>query len=331
MELFKQMVETLSVSGNEEALAQLIEREVAPYADEVTRDVMGNLIVHKKGKEGAKKMMLSAHMDEIGVMVTHAEETGYLRFAPVGGLRPVYLIGQPIIFKNGVRGVVMYETKLELREVKLDNLYLDIGAQTREEALSMMSIGDVAAPAGTVFACGANRWAGKSLDDKIACYVLIRAIQQLKETAYDTYFVFSTQEELGLRGATTAAYTIDPDYAVALDVTGVGDMPNMSAPNALKLGKGAAIKVRDSSIICSRQMVSFLKERAKAADIPYQMEVLLYGGTDAGAIHLTRSGVVTGGISIPTRNIHSPVEMADKRDVDACIALVLEMLRCEIG
>ena len=108
-------------------------------------------------------------------------------------------------------------------------------------------------------------------------------------------------------------------------------MPNMSAPNDVKLGKGAAIKVRDSSIICSRQMVSFLKERAKAADIPYQMEVLLYGGTDAGVIHLTREGVVTGGISIPARNIHSPVEMVDKRDVDACIALVLEALACELS
>ena len=330
VELFRKMVETLSVSGNEEELAKLIEGEIAPYVDEITYDVMGNLIARKKGAPGAKKMMLSAHMDEIGVMVTHAEETGYLRFAPVGGLRPVYLIGQPILFKNGVRGVVMYETKLQLREVQMEHLYLDIGAQTREEALSMVSIGDVAAPYGTVFACGQHRWAGKSMDDKIACYILVRAIQQLRQTAYDTYFVFSTQEELGLRGATTAAYAIDPDYALALDVTGVGDMPNMSAPNDVKLGKGAAIKVRDSSIICSRQMVSFLKERAKAAGIPYQMEVLLYGGTDAGVIHLTREGVVTGGISIPARNIHSPVEMVDKRDVDACIALVLETLACEL-
>ena len=157
MELFRKMVETLSVSGNEEELAKLIEGEIAPYVDEITYDVMGNLIARKKGAPGAKKMMLSAHMDEIGVMVTHAEETGYLRFAPVGGLRPVYLIGQPILFKNGVRGVVMYETKLQLREVQMEHLYLDIGAQTREEALSMVSIGDVAAPYGTVFACGQHR------------------------------------------------------------------------------------------------------------------------------------------------------------------------------
>ncbi|MBQ3390963.1 MAG: M42 family metallopeptidase [Clostridia bacterium] len=332
MELFKKMVETLSVSGNEEALADLIEREVAPYADEITRDVMGNLIVRKKSANpSAKKFMLSAHMDEIGMMVTYAEETGYLRFANVGGLRPVFLIGQPVLFKNGVRGTVMYETKVEPKDLKLDSLYIDIGAEGREEALSMVSVGDVCAPAGAVFNIGAHRFAGKSLDNKISCYVLIRALQKLKETAYDAYFVFSTQEELGLRGATTAAYAIDPDFGIAIDVTGVGDMPNMAAPNDVKLGKGAAIKVRDSSVICSRQMVSFLRDCAKEAEIPFQMEVLLYGGTDAGVIHLTRDGVVTGGISVPARNIHSPVETADWRDVEACIDLVVEALGKEIS
>ncbi|MBQ2698010.1 MAG: M42 family metallopeptidase [Clostridia bacterium] len=327
MELLKQLLETLSVSGNEENLADLIEKEIAPYVDEIRRDVMGNLIAFKKGAgEAPKKMMLSAHMDEIGMIITHAEEDGYLRFANVGGLRIPFLVGQPVIFKNGVRGNVMYETKIDFSKLKLENLYIDIGAETAEEALSMVSIGDVCAPYGTLFELGEHRVCGKSMDDKVACYIQIEAIKKLKNTVYDTYFVFSTQEELGLRGAHTAAYAINPDYGVALDVTGVGDMHNMVSPNALKLGKGAAVKVRDSSIICSRLMVNFLKKVAKEKGIPYQMEVLMAGGTDAGAIHTTREGVITGGISIPTRNIHSPVEVADKRDIAACIDLIVEML-----
>ena len=331
MELYKRMVETLSVSGNEERLAELIEAEVAPFADEITRDVMGNLIVLKKGVgEAPKKLMFSAHMDEIGYMVTHIEEKGYLRFARIGGLNMLHIAGSPVIFKNGVKGYVMYETSVAPKDLTIEQFYIDIGAESREEAEQMVSVGDVAGTMGSLYEAGAHRWVSKSMDDKIACYILIRALQQLKETRYDTYFVFSAQEEVGLRGATTAAYNIDPDYGIALDVTSVGDMLNQKSPNAVKLGQGAAIKVRDNSIISSKRMVNFLVDVAREAGIPYQMEVLMMGGTDAGAIHLTRGGVVSGGISIPTRNVHSAVEMVDRRDVEACIALVLALLNRDI-
>ena len=330
-QLFSRMVETLSVTGNEEALAALIEQEVMDFADEISRDVMGNLIVLKRG-EGKipKKIMFSAHMDEIGYMITYIDDKGYLHFSPVGGLRLLHIAGSPVLFKNGVRGVVMYETKVATNDLTAEHFYIDIGAASKEEAEGMVSVGDVAGTYGTLAKLGEHRWASKSMDDKIACFILIRALQKLKSSKYDAYFVFSTQEEVGLRGATTAAYRIDPDYGIALDVTGVGDMPNQASPNALELGKGAAIKVRDSSVISSRRMVNFLVDVAKRENIPYQMEVLMVGGTDAGAIQRTREGVVVGGISIPTRYIHSAVETVDYRDIEACIDLVAALLQHEI-
>jgi len=226
------------VSGNEERLAELIEAEVAPFADEITRDVMGNLIVLKKGVgEAPKKLMFSAHMDEIGYMVTHIEEKGYLRFARIGGLNMLHIAGSPVIFKNGVKGYVMYETSVAPKDLTIEQFYIDIGAESREEAEQMVSVGDVAGTMGSLYEAGAHRWVSKSMDDKIACYILIRALQQLKETRYDTYFVFSAQEEVGLRGATTAAYNIDPDYGIALDVTSVATCSTRSRPTPSSWGR----------------------------------------------------------------------------------------------
>ncbi|HWP80705.1 MAG TPA: M42 family metallopeptidase [Candidatus Acidoferrum sp.] len=330
MELLKRMIETLSVTGNEEKLAELIISEITPYVDSVEKDVMGNVIAFKKGKS-SKKLMLSAHMDEIGFMVTQIDKDGFIHFGRVGGLHPLHIASCPVIFKNGTRGVLMYESKVEAKDLTLDNFYIDIGAGSKEEAEKYVRPGDVAGTYGSVFDCGDHRMAGKSMDDKIACYIEVTAIQRMEGTpAYDTYFVFSTQEEVGLRGATTAAYRVEPDYAIALDVTGVGDEPGQKQPNAVKLGKGAAVKVRDASIVCSHKMVDHLVDLAREKEIPYQMEVLMYGGTDAGAIHLTKGGVVTGGISIPSRYIHSPVEMVDKRDVEACTRLLLAAVFTEL-
>ncbi len=330
MELLKRMIDTLSVTGNEEKLAELIISEVTPYVDRVNTDIMGNVIAFRKGKS-EKKLMLSSHMDEIGFMVTHIDKDGFIHFGKVGGLYPLHIASCPVIFKNGTRGVLMYESKVETKDLTMDNFYIDIGAACKEEAEKYVQPGDVAGTYGTVFDCGDHRMAGKSMDDKIACYIQVMAIRRMTEQpAYDTYFVFSTQEEVGLRGATTAAYQIEPDYAIALDVTGVGDEPGQKSPNAVKLGSGAAVKVRDASIVCSHKMVDHLVDLAKEKGIPYQLEVLMYGGTDAGAIHLTKGGVVTGGISIPSRYIHSPVEMVDKRDVEACINLLLAAVSNEL-
>ena len=182
-------------------------------------------------------------------------------------------------------------------------------------------MGQVGAFEGTFSKLG-EKISSKALDDRVGCYVLTEVIKKLKNSPYECYFVFTVQEELGLRGAKTAAFTINPDYALAVDVTGTGDIKE-AKPMAVELSKGAAIKVRDKGIISSRKMVSFLTTLAKENNIPYQMEVLDQGSTDAGEIHLSQGGVITGGVSIPTRYIHSPVEMCDVNDVDNCIKLVL--------
>ncbi len=331
MDFLKKMVETLSVSGNEEKLADLIEREVKGYADEISRDVMGNLIVLKKGSGKApKKMMLSAHMDEIGFVVTYIDDKGFVHFSNVGGLSVANITETAVVFKNGVKGIMSYQKKKKLSEVTIKDFYIDIGAESKAEAEKMVSIGDFGGFYGVVHEIGKHRIASKAIDDKIACYVQIETLKKLKNCVYDTYFVFSVQEEVGLRGAIASAYNINPDYGIALDVTICGDQLGSSVKNDIKLGGGAAIKVKDMSIVCSRQMVEFLTKTARAAKIPYQMEVLAGGGTDAGAIHLTRGGVLTGAISIPSRYVHSRTEMVDKRDVDACVNLLIEVLAKEI-
>ena len=300
-------------------MADAIEKLAAPYADKIKRDVMGNLIVRKKGS--GPKVMFAAHMDSIGFIVTHIDEKGFLRFGKVGGLRPNSCLHTPVRFKNGVRGVVSLDCGVEPKDMTLEDLYIDVGAKSREEAQGLVRIGDTAVFDGPAFAAG-DRLVSPYMDDRIACVVLLKALETLGKSDNDLYFVFTVQEELGLRGAKTAAYGIDPDYGVAVDVTWSDDELNPRHWGSSTAGGGASIKVMDGSVICHPQMVKRLEELAVARDIPYQMDVIRQGGTDAGSIHLTRSGVYTGGVSIPCRYMHSPVEMVDARDVEACAGLV---------
>ena len=306
-------------AGDESSVADAIEKLAAPYADKIKRDVMGNLIVRKKGS--GPKVMFAAHMDSIGFIVTHIDEKGFLRFGKVGGLRPNSCLHTPVRFKNGVRGVVSLDCGVEPKDMTLEDLYIDVGAKSREEAQGLVRIGDTAVFDGPAFAAG-DRLVSPYMDDRIACVVLLKALETLGKSDNDLYFVFTVQEELGLRGAKTAAYGIDPDYGVAVDVTWSDDELNPRHWGSSTAGGGASIKVMDGSVICHPQMVKRLEELAVARDIPYQMDVIRQGGTDAGSIHLTRSGVYTGGVSIPCRYMHSPVEMVDARDVEACAGLV---------
>ena len=306
-------------AGDESSVADAIEKLAAPYADKIKRDVMGNLIVRKKGS--GPKVMFAAHMDSIGFIVTHIDEKGFLRFGKVGGLRPNSCLHTPVRFKNGVRGVVSLDCGVEPKDMTLEDLYIDVGAKSREEAQGLVRIGDTAVFDGPAFAAG-DRLVSPYMDDRIACVVLLKALETLGKSDNDLYFVFTVQEELGLRGAKTAAYGIDPDYGVAVDVTWSDDELNPRHRGSSTAGGGAAIKVMDGSVICHPQMVKRLEELAVAREIPYQMDVIRQGGTDAGSIHLTRSGVYTGGVSIPCRYMHSPVEMVDARDVEACAGLV---------
>ena len=321
MELLKKLTQTYSPSGNEERIRKIIESEAKPYADDITTDALGNLIVHKKG-DGAK-MMLCAHMDEIGVLVTYIEDSGFLRFAPVGGVPTYCSLFQTVEFENGVRGVIGYEEKINITtELNLGKMYIDIGATSADEARKMVEIGDSAVFCGDFFTNGDNA-VSKAMDNRAGVYVLLNVLKNMKESENDLYFVFSTQEELGLRGARAAANAILPDVALAVDVTDTGDTPNCNQM-AVKIGGGPCIKFMDNSIITHKRVNDALKNSAKRTDTSYQCEVLILGGTDAGAIHTAGFGAMTGAVSIPTRYIHTPHECVNINDVKAAITLICD-------
>lgn len=315
-------------SGDEAEIRDEISRRCVAFADEITSDTMGNLIVHKKGT--GSKIMFSAHMDSIGFIVTHFEKEGFLRVGRVGGVDPKEVLYMPVRFKNGVNGVVIKDEKVEFGKLKMDDLLIDIGAKSEEEAKTLVMLGDTAVYDLTPKKLHANTVTSPYMDNRIACAILLGAMECLEKTNNDLYFVFSTQEEVGLRGARTATYAIAPDYGIAVDVTGTDDVPGADHSATTTFGKGAAIKVMDSSVICHTKVVEKLEQLGKEKNIATQREILTGGGTDAGAIHVTRSGVLTGGISIPCRYIHTPVETVNFDDVSACIELVKAFAEAEI-
>ncbi|MCD8180912.1 MAG: M42 family metallopeptidase [Firmicutes bacterium] len=318
LKILKDMTQINSASGNETAIREYIKTEAEKYCDEVYVDAMGNLTAHKKG--GGKKIMFAAHMDEIGIIVTDTDDKGFIRFSAVGGLNIPNLVNLRVRFSNGIEGVIGAEEDKFKGKPALSNLYIDIGAADKKAAQKQISVGDTAVFVGGFVKRGDNI-ISKALDNRAGCAVILKALSEIKESPNDLYFVFTVQEEVGFRGARTAAFDIEPEIAVAVDVTDTGDTP--SAPTmAVEMGKGAAVKVMDRSIMCDSLVRSVMIETAKREGIPYQLEIMTDGGTDAGAIHLTRAGVKTGGISIPTRYIHSPSEMANINDIENCVALV---------
>ena len=332
MELFEYMQRLNAAhgpAGDEAGIRCAIEELAAPYADEITTDTLGNLIVHKKGN--GPKVMFAAHMDSIGFIVTHIEKEGFLRVGRLGGIRPQEIAFTPVRFKNGVKGVIVPEEKADFGKLKLDECYIDIGAASDEEAKKLVQVGDTAVYDTSVF-CTGCKVVSPYMDNRISCAILLSALAQLPAAvSNDLYFVFTVQEEVGIRGAKTAAYAIDPDYGIAVDVTDVDDTPGSGKNGTVQLGKGAAIKVMDSSVICHPDVVRTLSALAEEKNIPAQKDILRAGGTDAGAIHVSRMGVRTGGISVPCRYIHTPVEMADTADFKACVDLSVAFALAELN
>lgn len=325
-DLLKKLTNTYSPSGNECKIRELIKNEIKPYVDEIKIDTLGNLIARKKGN--GHKIMVAAHMDQIGLMVIDIDDNGFLRFARVGGISPYIALGQKVIFENGTIGIIFKEYIENMKDLKLENMYIDIGAKSREEAEKLVSIGDICVYHSDIVE-NENRIISKCLDDRIGCYVLIETIKLINSDKNDLYFVFTAQEEVGLRGAKTSAYGINPDIGISIDVTGTGDTPKAKR-FAISLDKGTAIKVMDRSVITHPKVKKLMIETAKENNIPYQMEVLEAGGTDSGAIHLTRSGVPSGVISIPTRYVHTSHEMASKTDINNSIKLLYNILNNKI-
>lgn len=327
MKLLEKLVMTVSPSGRESAIRSIIEEELRGVCDEIFTDTLGNLICHKKGK--GKKLMLAAHMDEIGFMVNYIDEKGFLRFSPIGGVTKYNTINSAIQFANGTKGKISYENKENPSNVSFEKMYMDIGANSKETAESLVQIGDMAVYDGN-FSLIDNRIMGKALDDRAGCWALIRAMQNLGETKNDIFAVFTIQEEVGLRGAKTAANLINPDMAIAIDVSNVGDTPESLELN-LSLGDGPAVKMKDASFIIHPFVKNFMLDAAKDSNIPYQLEAASYGGTDAGAIHLTGGGIPSGTISIPTRYIHSANEIIDRKDLENTALFIQKLLQMPVN
>lgn len=319
--ILEQLTQIFGPSGSEEQVAEFISAQIRPYCHELINDTLGNLIAVRHGT--GKKIMVAAHMDEIGLMITHIDKEGFLRFTPLGGVRTANLVGQRVKFKMGRIGTIGVEKLAKPSDFKLDKLYIDIGAASQNEAEQIVRLGETAVFVGDFVEAGARIMA-KALDDRIGCFVVIEALKRSKSTN-ELVFVFTAQEELGTRGAKTAAYALEPDLAIAVDVTATGDTPKAHTMS-VKLGSGVGIKVLDRSLITPPQIKRWMATVAEERNIPFQWEVLEYGGTDSGAIHLSRGGVPSGVISIPTRYVHSPAEMVDRRDVQAAVDLLVSLL-----
>jgi len=322
--LIQKLVETTGPSGFEYEIRDVIREAIGDSADEIRVDALGSLIA-KKGtqKEDGMRVMISAHIDEIGLMVTHIDEKGFARFTNVGGINPLTCYGGRVVFMDGTRGVIGMDGLESGKMPKLDNLFIDTGATSKEDC--PVNVGDVCGFTRPFLDLG-KRMVAKSMDDRIAAAIAIETLKQLTSTPHEVHFVFSTQEEVGLRGATTAAYGVDPDIGFAVDVTRSGDTPRLSTKMATALGDGPAIKVRDSSFIADPRLVDWMVKSAENAGIPYQLEVLTAGGTDGRAIQMTRGGVPAGCVSIACRYIHSPSEMVDSDDVENAVKLLVKLL-----
>ena len=326
--LIQKLTETFSPSGYESAICDVIRTEVKALADEVHVDALGNLVARKGSKaKNGKRIMLAGLMDEIGLMATHIDENGFIRFTGLGGIRPAALTGGRVRFMDGTPGVINSDRLTDLTKTPtLEQCFIDVGATSKKDC--PVKVGDVCAFDRPFVDLG-QRMIAKSMDDRIGCAVMIEALRLLKTSPHEIHFVFTTQEEVGLRGATTSAFGVDPDLALSVDVTGTGDTPKGSRME-VGLGKGAAIKVKDGGMLADPRIVNWMIRSAEKAKIPYQREVLEGGTTDARAIQVARAGVPAGCLSIPTRYVHSPSEMVDTSDVENSIKLLVALLSAPV-
>lgn len=326
--LIQKLVEITGPSGYESQIRAAIRSEIEAMADELRVDALGNLIA-VKGQigPGGKRIMLSAHMDEIGLIATHIDENGFVRFTTIGGVRRSTCVGGRVRFLDGTSGVIGHEDPDEKTKLPtFEQMFIDVGATSRADC--PVHIGELAV-FDRPFADYGNRLVSKAMDDRIGVAVLIETLNQFEQSPNQVFFVFSVQEEVGLRGATTAAFGLDPDIGIAVDVTGSGDTPK-GLKMAVGLGKGAAIKVRDGGMLSDPRVVDWMVRTAQSSQIPYQIEVLESGTTDARAIQLARAGIPAGCISIPCRYIHFPSEMVDYSDVLSAVKLLKALISCQV-
>jgi len=336
-DLLKRLCDAHGVSGYEDEIGEILRAELEDYVDEIRVDKLGNVICIKNGSEF--KEMICAHMDEIGFVVKQIDEKGFIRFTPIGGWFEQIALGQRVVLhgeKGKVHGVVgckpphLMKGDERRKVVEFRDMFIDVGAESREEVIEMgIEVGTPITIDRELVRLGKERVTGKALDDRAGLVAMVRAIKETKSDA--TIFAVGTvQEEVGLKGAKVSAFAIEPDVAIALDVCVATDFPGAEGAHMdIKLGSGAVITVIDASgrgLIAGRRVVRWLRETAEKYDIPYQLEVAEGGTTDATAVHLTKSGIPTGVVSVPARYIHSPVEVIDLRDLENCSTLVARAL-----
>ncbi len=329
LKLLKKICETPGAPGFESKIRELVIKEIKPYVHELRTDNMGNLIALIKGREQIS-IMASAHLDEIGFIVTHIDDQGFIFFHTLGGFDPKTLTAQRVIIhgKKDIIGVMgskpihIMSAEEKTKAPKINDFFIDTGLSI-EEVKRNIEIGCPITRERSLIVMGDNINC-KSLDNRISVYILIEAIKKLKDPPYDFYAVFSVQEEVGIRGAQVAAHQINPDFGLGIDTTIAYDVPGAKDEEMItKLGGGVAIKVMDASTICDTRMVSFLKESATKNKIPFQLEILTAGGTDTANIQrMGKHGSIAGAISIPTRHIHQVIEMVNKKDVLCAIDLL---------
>lgn len=322
-ELIQKLTGIPGPSGHEEHIRQAILGEVSPFADEVREDSLGNLIVLKGQVGKGLRILVAAHMDEIGLVATHIDSQGFIRFTISGEVNLVHLHGRQVRFTNGVSGVVGSEqTEIKKTIPDINRMFIDIGASSSKDHL--IRIGDTASLEPSFLDLG-NRLVGKALDGRVACAVMIAALHRMKPVDYEIDLVFTTQKEVGTRGAITSAYSIDPMIGISIGLTDADDTPG-EMHKSVSLGKGPAIKIRDRSVLSHPAVIQWMEKTAGRKGLPYQREVQENGISDASAVQITRAGVPVGGISIPCRYLHSPAEMVDMRDVESAVTLLVALL-----
>ena len=332
LENIKELSNACGVSGREEEVRDLMIRLLKPYSDEVSLDKLGNVIAIRKGKADKPKVMFAAHIDEVGLMVKTVTKDGFIQFAKMGGIDDRVLLAQKVVIhtsEKSLRGIIgakpLHVQKEEERKkiINYDELFVDIGAESREQAKALgVKPGDSITFDVESSTIGDDKIIGKAFDNRAGCAIMIEVMKQLDNPDCTVYAVGSVQEELGLRGVGTAAFKLDPDAGIAIDVTIAGDMPGIREfDTSVKIGKGPTIAVTDSGLVTHPKVFRLLTSCAEENKIDYQLETGLLGATDASRISLIREGVPSGTISIPARYIHSPVGLVSLKDLENCAKL----------
>lgn len=330
IDILEKLVKAFGPSSKEFEVKKVIKDLVKNIDCEKDEDKFGNLVLHFKAD--GPRIMLAAHLDSIGIIVTDIDKNGLLHFSQIGGLRTSFLLGSRVILENGIEGTIFYEDRdapWEPKEFKIEKFFIDIGAKSKKEAMEKVNIGSfgVFYP---IFSESFDRIIAPSLDDRVGCAILVEVAKNLKKKnlKFDTFLVFTVQEEVGVKGARTSTFEISPEYGIAVDVTTAGDYTEPKI-NAIELGKGPAIKVMDGGMITNIELRERLIKMAKKESIPYQLEVITGGTTDAFAMQITKDGVKTAAVSVPTRYVHTQGEVVDKNDIKNVAVLLKQFLEKE--